>query len=72
MQKVFLKISQNAQENICACNFTKKEPLAQVFSGEFCEIFKNTFFIEHLWRLLLPFVTCCKPFTNSSLPNLNY
>ena len=23
--------------------------LAQVFSCEFCEIFKNTFFIEHLW-----------------------
>ena len=30
----------------------KKEVLAQVFSYEFCEIFKNTFFIEQL-RLLL-------------------
>ena len=29
-------------------NFLKKETLAEVFSGEFCEIFKNTFFIEHL------------------------
>ena len=27
-----------------ACNFIKKEALAQVFSCEFCEIFKNTFF----------------------------
>ena len=27
----------------------KKETLAQVFSYEFCEIFKNTFFTEHLW-----------------------
>ena len=27
-----------------ACNFTKKETLEQVFSCEFCEIFKNTFF----------------------------
>ena len=27
----------------------KKEALAQVFSCEFCEIFKNTFFTEHLW-----------------------
>ena len=27
-----------------ACNFIKKETLAQVFSCEFCEIFKNTFF----------------------------
>ena len=30
-------------------NFIKKETLAQVFSCEFCEIFKNTFFAEHLW-----------------------
>ena len=30
------------------CNFIKKEALAQVFSCEFCEIFKNTFFTEHL------------------------
>ena len=27
-----------------ACNFIKKETLALVFSCEFCEIFKNTFF----------------------------
>ena len=27
-----------------ACNFTKKETLAQVLSCEFCEISKNTFF----------------------------
>ena len=26
----------------------KKETLAQVFSCEFCEISKNTFFTEHL------------------------
>ena len=29
---------------IKACNFIKKESLAQVFSCEFCEIFKNTYF----------------------------
>ena len=28
-------------------NFVKREALAQVISYEFCEIFKNTFFIEH-------------------------
>ena len=28
-------------------------PTAQVFSCEFCEISKNTFFTEHLWWLLL-------------------
>ena len=27
--------------------FIKKETLAQVFSGEFCEISKNTVFIGH-------------------------
>ena len=26
-----------------------KKRLAQVFSCEFCEIFKNIFFTEHLW-----------------------
>ena len=31
------------------CNFIKKEALAQVFSCEFYEISKNTFFTEHLW-----------------------
>ena len=57
---MFLKISQNSQENTRArislliklpeaCNFIKKETLAQVFSFEFCEIFKNTFFTEHIW-----------------------
>ena len=30
-------------------NFIKKETLAQVFSCEICEIFKNTFLTEHLW-----------------------
>ena len=32
-----------------ACNFIKKESLAQVFSYEFCEIFKSTFLTEHFW-----------------------
>ena len=31
------------------CNYIKKETLAQVFSCEFCEASKNTFFTEHLW-----------------------
>ena len=30
-----------------ACTFIDKETLAQVFSCEFCEIYKNTFFTEH-------------------------
>ena len=32
-----------------ACNFIKKETMAQVFSCESWEISKNTFFTEHVW-----------------------
>ena len=31
-----------------ACNFIKKENLALVFFCEFCEIFNNTYFEEHM------------------------
>ena len=41
----------------------KKETLAQVFSCEFCEISKNTFFTEHLWWLLLRLFKCSFLFT---------
>ena len=51
VKKVFLEISQNSSENTCARvsiliklqPFMKIETLAQVFSGEFFEIFKNAF-----------------------------
>ena len=36
-------------KHLCQSLFFKKETLAQVFSCEFCEISKNTFFTEHLW-----------------------
>ena len=51
VNKMFLEISQNSQENTCArlsfliklqaeaCNFIKKETLIQVFSCEFCEFY---------------------------------
>ena len=62
--KLFLEIWQNSQENTLVrvsfliklqasvCNFIKNKTLAQVFFCELCEIFKNTFFTEHLWLLL--------------------
>ena len=40
-KRVFLEISQNSQPQ--PCNFIKKETLARVFSGEFCEISMNLF-----------------------------
>ena len=43
----------------------KKETLVLVFSCEFCEISKNTFFIEHLqWLLLANLCTIQKKETN--------
>ena len=32
-----------------ACNFIKKETLAQVFFCEFYKVSKNTFLTEHVW-----------------------
>ena len=49
-EKVFLEISQNSQENTCVrVSFliklqAKKETLAHMFSREFREISKNTFY----------------------------
>ena len=40
-----------------ACNFIKKEALAYLFSCEFCEISKNTFFTKHFWTTASKFVT---------------
>ena len=36
------------EKRVQACDFFKNENPEQVFSCKFCEIFKNTFFIEHL------------------------
>ena len=50
-KKVFLKIAENSQENICAgvCFLIRKKSTAQVFLLEFCEFFKsNTTCIEHV------------------------
>ena len=44
-----LKFFKTHRKTSKACNFIKKETLAQVFSCEFREIFKNIFFTEHLW-----------------------
>ena len=39
--------------DLMASNFINKEIPTQVFSCEYCEIFKTSFFEEHLWRLFL-------------------
>ena len=59
IKKLFLKISQYCQESpvlgslfnkvagLKACNFIEETPTQVVFC-EYCEIFKNTYFEEHL------------------------
>ena len=49
-KRALLKISQNSQEKTCVgvsflINFIKKETPTQIFSCEFCEIFKNALFL---------------------------
>ena len=73
VKKVFLKISQNSQENTCvrisflirlhveSSTFIKQGNPAQVFTFKFCEVFKNSSFIEHLWWLLLERAKNCDP-----------
>ena len=46
--EMFCKISQNLQESTCAGASFLIKTLAQMISGEFYEIFKNTYFVEHL------------------------
>ena len=54
-EKLFLEIGRThrkppAPESLFnkACNFIEKETLPQVYTSEFCQISKNTFFTEHL------------------------
>ena len=61
-EKVFLEILQNSQENTCArvsvlnkvtglwpATLLKKILWHRCFPVNFCQMFKNTFFTEHLW-----------------------
>ena len=60
LKKVLLRISRNLREKTCARIFFKKKilyyffyfsknkTLAQLFSCEYCKIFKNAFFTENL------------------------
>ena len=46
-KKHCVRVSVFIKNSLCH-NFIKIETLAQVFHCEFCKIFKNTFFTEHL------------------------
>ena len=56
MKKSVLRNSTNfTGKHLCLrpATLLKKETLVQVFSCQFCEISKNTFFTEHLWTTVL-------------------
>ena len=76
VKNVFLKVSQNSYKGNCAnlvfnkvaslsLQLHQKGPLAQVFFCEFCEICKNTFFIENLW--MTPSAVCLIVLFSSAL-----
>ena len=64
-KKVFLKLLQYSQENTCVrvsfrsfnLQFYQKETPKLMFSSEYCVIFKNTFFAEHLQTTVSCFMT---------------
>ena len=66
VEKVFLQISQNSQENTCArvsffdkvaglrpATLLKKRLWHRYFPVKFVKFLKTPFFIEHLWWLVL-------------------
>ena len=65
VKKLFLEISQNPQENTCArdsfliklqaagATLLKKRLWHRCFSMNFAKFSRKTFFIEHIWWLLL-------------------
>ena len=67
--------SQVQKKNAEPATLLKKRPWHRCFLFEFCEIFKNTFFIEHLrlWLLPVSYSKSClqvffKPLSNVSNP----
>ena len=53
MKTPLLESLLNKVADFQACNFIKKRLQCRCFSCEYCENFKNSFFVEHLWWLLL-------------------
>ena len=66
VKKVFSDFSQNSRENTCtrvsfliklqasACNFVKRDILAQVFFSEFCKIWAWNFIKKRPWHRCFP------------------
>ena len=76
VKMVFLeRCSQNSQENTCvrdsiSIKGCKKETPAQLFSCEFYEISKNSFFTEHLQTTASAFSLSLQFYLNGALPTV--
>ena len=85
---MFLENWQNSEKNTCArvsflincrpqaCNFIKKETLAQVFSCGFCQISANTFFYRRpldgcFWNTYFQLKMSLVIYWQSALPAIN-
>ena len=73
IKKLFLKISRYSQENTCVgvsfliklqalrpVTLLKRDSDTGFFSCEYCEIFKNTYFEEHLRTAVTENIPCSK------------
>ena len=49
VKKLFLRILENSQENTCTEVSFYQSYRSPVLSCEFCEIFKNTYFVKDWW-----------------------
>ena len=66
--ETLLKSLFNKVTGLKSCNFIKERLLTQLFSCEYCEIFKNNFFIKYLsWLLLKVWSTSEQFFTEVML-----
>ena len=67
-----LFFNKDAGLRLKACNFIKNEALERVFSCEFSETSKKTFFTEHLWTTAsgIPMILC--PFMETFIDVLIY
>ena len=67
-QSLFFNKVAGLRLRLWACNFIKKETLAQVFSCKFSKSSKNIFFTEHLWAIASGF---CKRRSKSFIEKLS-
>ena len=59
VKALFVELIFGSIHQTLGLHFIKKESLGQVFSCEFWEISRNTFFTEHIWKTASQFCNKC-------------